>query len=163
MSSAWKIAPNLRRIKQSQPKQWDIALVSHSLRSQCGIKGRCSFIGDKAGRIETFSLDRLFEFLRFPSVGTDPQYHGSCRDAARWLEGTLAAMGFETSIRETTGQPVVIRVDAYPDRTFDGAISEIAPTFDHATRTVQVTVKATGDGAADLRPGMFATVQLTEQ
>ena len=61
------------------------------------------------------------------------------------------------------GQPVVIRVDAYPDRTFDGQIAEIAPTFDHATRTVQVTVKATGDGAADLRPGMFATVQLMEQ
>jgi multidrug resistance efflux pump len=61
------------------------------------------------------------------------------------------------------GQPVVIRVDAYPDRTFDGAIAEIAPTFDHATRTVQVTVKATGEGAADLKPGMFATVQLMEQ
>jgi multidrug resistance efflux pump len=61
------------------------------------------------------------------------------------------------------GQPVVIRVDAYPDRTFDGQVSEIAPTFDHATRTVQVTVKATGEGAADLRPGMFATVQLMEQ
>jgi multidrug resistance efflux pump len=61
------------------------------------------------------------------------------------------------------GQPVVIRVDAYPDRTFDGQIAEIAPTFDHATRTVQVTVKAAGDGAADLRPGMFATVQLLEQ
>ena len=63
----------------------------------------------------------------------------------------------------SVGQPVVIRVDAYPDRTFDGQIAEIAPTFDHATRTVQVTVKATGDGAADLRPGMFATVQLMEQ
>ena len=61
------------------------------------------------------------------------------------------------------GQPVVIRVDAYPDRTFDGAITEIAPTFDHATRTVQVTVKATGDAAAALKPGMFATVQLLEQ
>jgi multidrug resistance efflux pump len=61
------------------------------------------------------------------------------------------------------GQPVVIRVDAYPDRSFDGAVSEIAPTLDHATRTVQVTVKATGDGAADLKPGMFATVQLLEQ
>ena len=61
------------------------------------------------------------------------------------------------------GQPVTIRVDAYPDRTFEGAITEIAPTFDHATRTVQVTVKATGDAAAALKPGMFATVQLLEQ
>jgi multidrug efflux pump subunit AcrA (membrane-fusion protein) len=61
------------------------------------------------------------------------------------------------------GQPVEIRVDAYPDRTFAGGIAEIAPTFDHATRTVQVTVRATGVGAAELKPGMFATVQLLEQ
>jgi HlyD family secretion protein len=70
----------------------------------------------------------------------------------------------ETSFQDVhVGQTAVIRVDAYPDRTFEGAISEIAPTFDHATRTVQVIVKATGDGAADLKPGMFATVQLMEQ
>jgi multidrug resistance efflux pump len=61
------------------------------------------------------------------------------------------------------GQAAVIRVDAYGDRTFDGQISAIAPTFDHATRTVQVTVKPTGDGAAELKPGMFATVQLMEK
>ncbi len=63
----------------------------------------------------------------------------------------------------SVGQPVVIRVDAYADRTFEGKVSEIAPTFDHATRTVQVTVRPTGDGAADLKPGMFATVELMEQ
>lgn len=61
------------------------------------------------------------------------------------------------------GQPVVIRVDAYGDRAFDGEVSEIAPTFDYATRTVQVTVKATGEGAGDLKPGMFATVTLGEK
>lgn len=61
------------------------------------------------------------------------------------------------------GQPVRIAVDAYPGRSFTGEISEIAPTFDHATRTVQVTVRPTGDNARDLKPGMFATVQLLEQ
>ena len=63
----------------------------------------------------------------------------------------------------SVGQPVTIRVDAYGDRTFDGEVSEIAPTFDYTTRTVQVTVRPTGDGAADLKPGMFATVTLMEQ
>ncbi len=61
------------------------------------------------------------------------------------------------------GQPVRITVDAYPDRTFTGEVREIAPTFDHATRTVQVTVQPTGADAGDLKPGMFATVQLLEQ
>ncbi len=61
------------------------------------------------------------------------------------------------------GQPVRITVDAYADEVFDGVIAEIAPTFDHATRTVQVTVRPTGANAGDLKPGMFATVQLLEQ
>ncbi|MCX6030444.1 MAG: efflux RND transporter periplasmic adaptor subunit [Chloroflexi bacterium] len=63
----------------------------------------------------------------------------------------------------SVGQPVVIRVDAYGDRSFNGEVSKIAPTFDYTTRTVQVTVKATGDAAADLKPGMFATVTLMEK
>jgi len=61
------------------------------------------------------------------------------------------------------GQPVAIRVDAYSDRAFDGQVSAIAPTFDLATRTVQVTLKPTGDAAKDLKPGMFATVQFLEK
>ncbi len=61
------------------------------------------------------------------------------------------------------GQAVTLQVDAYADRTFEGKITEIAPTFDHATRTVQVTVRPSGADAADLKPGMFATVQLMEQ
>jgi len=63
----------------------------------------------------------------------------------------------------TVGQPVTIRVDAYGDRSFNGEVSEIAPTFDYATRTVKATVRPTGDGSADLKPGMFATVELMEQ
>ncbi len=59
------------------------------------------------------------------------------------------------------GQPVSIRVDAYGDRTFAGEVSAIAPTFDYAKRTVQVTVRPT-EGAAELKPGMFATVTLLE-
>jgi len=61
------------------------------------------------------------------------------------------------------GQLATIRVDAYPDRAFDAVVSSIAPTFNPATRTVQVTVRPTGSDAADLVPGMFAIVELMEQ
>ena len=61
------------------------------------------------------------------------------------------------------GQPAKIRVDAYPGRTFEGKVTSIAPTYDPATRTVQVTVRPTGADAADLASGMFATVELMEQ
>jgi multidrug resistance efflux pump len=57
------------------------------------------------------------------------------------------------------GQQARIRVNAYPDRIFDGEIAIIAPALDPATRTIQVTVRPTGN-AADLRPGMFATVEI---
>ena len=57
-------------------------------------------------------------------------------------------------------QHAIIRVDAYPDRLFEGVISMIAPELDSATRSVQVTLKPISEGSNDLRPGMFATVDL---
>ncbi|MGC8781996.1 MAG: HlyD family secretion protein [Anaerolineae bacterium] len=59
-------------------------------------------------------------------------------------------------------QPATIRVDAYPDRTFRGKVTAIAPAFDPATRTVKVTVRPTDEDAQLLKPGMFATVQLEQ-
>ena len=57
------------------------------------------------------------------------------------------------------GMPATIRVDAYPELTFDGEVAIIAPELDAGTRTVQVTLRPTGD-ASVLSPGMFATVEL---
>ncbi|KMO31679.1 hypothetical protein VQ02_25730 [Methylobacterium variabile] len=54
------------------------------------------------------SLERLFAFLRIESISTDPAYAAQCRKAAEWLKGDLAAMGFEASLRETGGHPVVL-------------------------------------------------------
>jgi HlyD family secretion protein len=57
------------------------------------------------------------------------------------------------------GQPATIRVDAYPDRVFQGQVAIIAPELDAATRTVQVTIRPT-EVVDLLVPGMFATVEL---
>src|SRR6059058_1102091 len=54
------------------------------------------------------SLERLFAWLRIPSISTDPAYAAHCRAAAEWLRGDLAALGFAASARETPGHPVVI-------------------------------------------------------
>ncbi|MCE4224263.1 dipeptidase [Methylobacterium sp. C25] len=53
------------------------------------------------------ALERLFEFLRIESISTDSAYKGECRKAAHWLEGNLTALGFETSVEETSLHPVV--------------------------------------------------------
>src|SRR3954447_6454237 len=54
------------------------------------------------------SLERLFAWLRIPSISTDPAYAAQCRAAAEWLRGDLAALDFEASVRETPGHPIVI-------------------------------------------------------
>src|SRR5918994_4926440 len=54
------------------------------------------------------SLQRLFAWLRIPSISTDPAYAKDCRRAAEWLKGDLEAMGFQASLRDTPGHPVVI-------------------------------------------------------
>ena len=53
-------------------------------------------------------LERLKQLLRYPSIGTDPAYHASCRQAAHWLCGQLAGLGAVARLDETSGQPVVI-------------------------------------------------------
>jgi len=54
------------------------------------------------------SLDRLFAFLRIPSVSTDPAYKDQCRLAADHIAADLGSIGFTTSVRPTAGHPVVI-------------------------------------------------------
>jgi acetylornithine deacetylase/succinyl-diaminopimelate desuccinylase-like protein len=54
------------------------------------------------------SLERLFELLRIPSISTDPAYASECRRAAEWLVADLAAIGFEASVRDTPGHPMVV-------------------------------------------------------
>ncbi len=53
------------------------------------------------------------------------------------------------------GQLVAVKVDAYPDQRFDGAITRKSPVLDPRTRTAEVEVELDNpDGA--LKPGMFA-------
>ncbi len=58
------------------------------------------------------------------------------------------------------GAPVQVRVDAYPDRTFQGTVTRIAGGADQATRTVQVEIDIANPGHV-LRSGMYATAQLS--
>ena len=54
------------------------------------------------------SVERLKEFLRIPSVGTDPAYHAETRRCAEWLAGQLREIGFDASTRPTGGMPMVV-------------------------------------------------------
>jgi len=54
-----------------------------------------------------------------------------------------------------------IKVDAYPDRMFDGKVDFIYPTLNSATRTVQVRM-AVSNPKALLKPAMFANAIIAE-
>ena len=51
-------------------------------------------------------IDRLVEWLRIPSVSTDPQRKGDVRDAGEWIQQELARSGFAARLDETDGHPV---------------------------------------------------------
>ncbi|MCB1381957.1 MAG: M20/M25/M40 family metallo-hydrolase [Notoacmeibacter sp.] len=63
------------------------------------------------------SLEHLFGLLRIKSISTDPAYAGDCRAAAEWLVADLRAIGFEASVRDTPGHPMVVahHAGATPD------------------------------------------------
>jgi acetylornithine deacetylase/succinyl-diaminopimelate desuccinylase-like protein len=54
------------------------------------------------------SLDRLFDLLRIKSISTDPAYKADCRKAAEWLVEDLKTIGFDASVRDTPGHPMVV-------------------------------------------------------
>jgi acetylornithine deacetylase/succinyl-diaminopimelate desuccinylase-like protein len=54
------------------------------------------------------SLDRLFDFLRIPSISTDAAYKDQCQAAAQHIANDLASVGFNTTIRPTEGHPIVV-------------------------------------------------------
>ena len=54
------------------------------------------------------ALDRLLDLLRIPSISTDPAFKPECAKAADWLVAELTDLGFEASVRETPGHPMVV-------------------------------------------------------
>ncbi|MFV0473620.1 MAG: dipeptidase [Pikeienuella sp.] len=54
------------------------------------------------------ATERLFSLLRLESVSTDSAYRAECRKAAEWLVRDLTEIGFDASIRDTPGHPMVV-------------------------------------------------------
>ena len=57
------------------------------------------------------------------------------------------------------GATATVRINAYPDKTFEGKVSYVYPTLNADTRTVPVRVELANPGLL-LKPAMFAQVEL---
>ncbi len=66
---------------------------------------------DKLDQNRDAALSRLFEILRIDSISTDPAFAPACRRAAEWCAGQLRDIGFDASVRDTTGHPMVVGHD----------------------------------------------------
>jgi acetylornithine deacetylase/succinyl-diaminopimelate desuccinylase-like protein len=97
------------------------------------------------------SLERLFSLIRIKSISTDPAYAEECRRAAEWLAADLMSIGFDASVRDTPGHPMVVAhhegpsgaphllfyghydvqpvdpVELWHDDPFAGSVKEIEP------------------------------------
>ena len=58
-----------------------------------------------------------------------------------------------------TGAMAKVKINAYPDKLFEGKVSYVYPTLNEATRTVPVRVELANPGML-LKPSMFAQVEL---
>jgi acetylornithine deacetylase/succinyl-diaminopimelate desuccinylase-like protein len=62
-------------------------------------------------------IDKLFTFLRIPSISADPAYARDCDMAAQWVCGEFGRMGCDVSIRATPGRPMVVAHYTPPNAT----------------------------------------------
>ncbi|MEI6273891.1 MAG: hypothetical protein WCQ03_10515, partial [Phycisphaerae bacterium] len=53
-------------------------------------------------------IERLMEFLRIPSVSTDPAFAADVRRAGEWACKMLTECGFESRLVKTHGHPMVL-------------------------------------------------------
>jgi len=63
------------------------------------------------------SIARWEQFLKIPSVSTDPAFKSDCKSAAQWLVELLSQLGFDVSLRPTTGHPMVVAHYIQNDQT----------------------------------------------
>jgi acetylornithine deacetylase/succinyl-diaminopimelate desuccinylase-like protein len=54
------------------------------------------------------AVSRYLAFLRIPSISTDPAYKDEVRRAGKYLEDEFRSLGFEATLHETGGHPILL-------------------------------------------------------
>jgi acetylornithine deacetylase/succinyl-diaminopimelate desuccinylase-like protein len=63
------------------------------------------------------AIERLKDFLRIPTVSTDPSFAPEVRRGAKWAAKALADLGFDSRVVDTPGHPMVLATHPGPKGT----------------------------------------------
>jgi acetylornithine deacetylase/succinyl-diaminopimelate desuccinylase-like protein len=66
-----------------------------------------SILADADKRLDD-NIERLFTFLRIPSISADPAYKADCVKAAQWIAAELKDLGCDAKVHDTLGCPMVV-------------------------------------------------------
>jgi acetylornithine deacetylase/succinyl-diaminopimelate desuccinylase-like protein len=117
-------------------------------------------------------LAELLEFLRIPSVSTDPERAGDVRRAGEWVQSQLQSAGVSAELHETPGHPIIYgewlgagesaptvlvygHYDVQPPEPLD---EWITGPFDPEVRDGKIYAR----GATDDKGQMFAHIKAAE-
>src|SRR5215469_13322050 len=78
----------------------------HTAGENCMTK--LELVLDQIGKNFASSLSRYIEFLRIPSVSTDPAYKEHVKKAGAWLKDEFSSLGFTAQLHETAGHPILL-------------------------------------------------------
>jgi acetylornithine deacetylase/succinyl-diaminopimelate desuccinylase-like protein len=63
---------------------------------------------EQIGKNFASSLSHYIEFLRIPSISTDPAYKEHVTRAGAWLKNEFSSLGFTAHLHETAGHPILL-------------------------------------------------------
>ncbi|MFN7949344.1 MAG: efflux RND transporter periplasmic adaptor subunit [Blastocatellia bacterium] len=165
-----------------QQAETDLARVQEEARRADAAvaiaENRLALFGKTASEIqsgtrtsELRSVDRRIT-IRAPIAGTivdrrigPGQYIKPDAPDPMFLIADLSTLWVQADVYESdlaavkAGAPVLVSVEAYPNRTFPARITFISPTVDPATRTVRVRCQVSNQQHL-LKPDMFARIRI---
>jgi membrane fusion protein, multidrug efflux system len=132
----------------------------------------------KLASLKRYSAQQAFKFVRAPFEGiitlrkVDPGALITAGSQSQNLElfqlAKIDDLRIYVNVPQTVarymqkGQPAKVSVPEFPERSFDGTITNISGALDPQTRTLQTEVRVV-NSAHTLLPGMYARVNLTVQ
>ncbi|MSR29728.1 MAG: dipeptidase [Phycisphaerales bacterium] len=79
------------------------------------MRGELAPVLERLRAQERESIDRLFEFLRIPSVSADPAFNEDVLRAAQWCCGQFRESGLNAQVMPTRGHPMVVATHEGPE------------------------------------------------